>query len=27
MFEIIVGIVAAGLMGYLLLAMFRPEKF
>jgi K+-transporting ATPase KdpF subunit len=25
--EIIVGIVAAGLMLYLLLAMFRPEKF
>jgi len=26
-FEIAVGIVAAGLMVYLLVAMFQPEKF
>jgi len=27
MFEIIVGLIAIALLGYLVLAMFRPEKF
>lgn len=27
MFEIVVGVVALGLLGYLLVAMFKPEKF
>jgi len=27
MFEMIVGLIALALLGYLILAMFKPEKF
>jgi len=27
MFEIVVGLIAIALLGYLTLAMFKPEKF
>jgi len=27
MFELFVGVVAVALLGYLLVAMFKPEKF
>jgi len=27
MFEIVVGVIAIALLGYLILAMFKPEKF
>jgi len=27
MFEMIVGVIAIALLGYLVLAMFKPEKF
>jgi len=27
MFEIVVGLIAVALLGYLTLAMFKPEKF
>jgi len=27
MFEIVVGLIAIALLGYLILAMFKPEKF
>jgi len=27
MFEMVVGVIAIALLGYLVLAMFKPEKF